>query len=121
MIDIEVLGDLRLNPKQSESDTNDLIIEFNTLELDMGDDSSLNLDMETPQAIHSDDYEKLIHKPKLNGREIIGDIPELDPTVPEWAKEDTKPTYTADEVNAVNRDDEITLEELDEIFEGIFN
>lgn len=38
----------------------------------------------------AEDYEKLKNLPTLDGRTIVGDIPELDPTVPDWAK-DTKP------------------------------
>ena len=47
------------------------------------------------------DYNKLKHLPKLDGRPIIGDIPELDPTVPDWAKTPTKPEYSAEEVGAI--------------------
>lgn len=47
------------------------------------------------------DYNKLKHLPKLDGRPIIGDIPELDPTVPAWAKAPTKPDYNAEEVGAI--------------------
>lgn len=47
------------------------------------------------------DYNKLKHLPKLDGRPIIGDIPELDPTVPAWAKAPTKPEYNAEEVGAI--------------------
>ena len=47
------------------------------------------------------DYNKLKHLPKLDGRPIIGDIPELDPTVPDWAKTPTKPEYKAEEVGAI--------------------
>lgn len=32
-------------------------------------------------------------------------VEETDPTVPEWAKAETKPTYTADEVGAISQDD----------------
>ena len=32
-------------------------------------------------------------------------VEETDPTVPEWAKAETKPTYTADEVGAISKDD----------------
>ena len=47
------------------------------------------------------DYKKLKNLPKLDGRLIIGDIPELDPTVPAWAKTPTKPEYNAEEVGAI--------------------
>ena len=47
------------------------------------------------------DYNKLKHLPKLDGRPIIGDLPELDPTVPGWAKAPSKPEYNAEEVGAI--------------------
>ena len=47
------------------------------------------------------DYNILKHLQKLDGRPIIGDIPELDPTVPDWAKTPTKPEYSAEEVGAI--------------------
>lgn len=46
-------------------------------------------------------YNNLDDLPKLDGRTIIGDIPELDPTVPAWAKTPTKPEYNAEEVGAI--------------------
>ena len=46
-------------------------------------------------------YKNLDDLPKLDGRLIIGDIQELDPTVPAWAKAPTKPEYKANEVGAV--------------------
>ena len=66
------------------------------------------------------DYELLKNKPKLDGREIIGDIPELDPTVPDWAKEETKPTYSSDEIGAVDRNDTMTYDEIDRMFSAVF-
>lgn len=59
-------------------------------------------ELEASDNIFADaDYNKLKHLPKLDGRPIIGDIPELDPTVPGWAKAPTKPEYTAEDVGAV--------------------
>lgn len=61
------------------------------------------------------DYKQLKNKPSINGVEIDGNktlddlgiqqkgeyiTEETDPTVPQWAKENTKPTYTASEVGA---------------------
>lgn len=37
------------------------------------------------------DYNKLKNKPSLGGRELVGNIDELDPQVPAWAKEEEKP------------------------------
>ena len=50
-------------------------------------------------------YNSLDDKPRLDGRPIVGDIPELDPTVPDWAKNPTKPEYTAEDVGAVAEKD----------------
>lgn len=62
------------------------------------------------------DYEMLVHKPMLNGVELIGDYIlklsdlendagyisiETDPTVPAWAKQPNKPVYTAEEIGAM--------------------
>ena len=47
------------------------------------------------------DYEKLENKPTLDGVPIVGDVKERDPTVPQWAKEETRPVYTAEDVGAI--------------------
>ncbi len=41
----------------------------------------------------------------------IGTLTETDPTVPAWAKEETKPTYTADEIDGINTVVESYVEE----------
>lgn len=53
----------------------------------------------------TDNYENLQNLPTLNGEVIKGNINESDPTVPEWAKEPTKPKYTAEEVGATTSDE----------------
>jgi len=45
---------------------------------------------------------------------------EDDPTVPDWAKNSTKPAYTADEVGAVDVDSELALAEIDRMFAAVF-
>lgn len=47
------------------------------------------------------DYNKLKNKPKLNGNEIIGEVEEIDPTVPTWAKAETRPVYTPEDIGAM--------------------
>ena len=62
------------------------------------------------------DYNSLTNKPKINGVELSGEksledlgiqpagdylTEETDPTVPSWAKQATKPSYTAEEVGAL--------------------
>lgn len=71
----------------------------------------------------TENYNDLSNKPQINGVELSGNktaadlelqpagnylTGESDPTVPEWAKQDNKPEYTADEVGAVavNQGDE---------------
>lgn len=66
------------------------------------------------------DYNKLINKPTLNGEEFVGDMVESDPTVPDWAKTPEKPTYEASEVNAVDVDNHIPYEDIDNILKTIW-
>lgn len=76
-------------------------------------ESEENLDASIKEEfVTFDDYEKLKNLPSLDGRKIIGDIPELDPTVPRWAKENKKPEYNAQEIGAVDERNAITLEEI---------
>lgn len=70
--------------------------------------------------VASDDYEKLKHKPKLNGKVIIGEMEEEDPTVPEWAKEENKPKYDVTEIdNAVDENNAISIETLASLFDDL--
>lgn len=39
--------------------------------------------------------------PLYNGKEIVSEINETDPTVPQWAKQPNKPQYTAEDVGAL--------------------
>ena len=64
-------------------------------------------------------YDELENLPSLNGEKIIGDVKERDPTVPEWAKAPTKPTYQADEVGAISEESAISIAELQKICESI--
>ena len=81
---------------------------------------SVDFPMKEVQRISVSDYEQLANLPMLDGVLIIGDIKERDPTVPQWAKQDTKPSYTADEVGAVKDSNAMTLQEIDAIFNGVF-
>lgn len=68
--------------------------------LNIRDEDRVELDASDNIFVDAD-YNKLKNLPKLDGRPIIGDIPELDPTVPAWAKSPTKPDYNAEEVGAI--------------------
>lgn len=89
---------------------------------------NMNVDEEQPVKLKIDEsglgtknYEDLINLPKLNGETIIGNMEEKDPTVPSWAKQESKPVYTPEEVDAVPEDNFMTLQEIDELFNSVFN
>lgn len=67
------------------------------------------------------DYNKLKNKPKLNGNEIIGEVEEIDPTVPMWAKAETRPVYTPEDVGAMAEGSvtSVSTTELDELWNSI--
>lgn len=67
------------------------------------------------------DYNKLKNKPKLNGNEIIGEVEEIDPTVPLWAKAETRPVYTPEDVGAMAEGSVINVSttELDELWNSL--
>jgi len=65
------------------------------------------------------DYRKLKNKPTINGTELYDNYDEIDPTVPDWAKEATKPTYTAEELGLDH--EEIKYHEIDNWFKAVFN
>lgn len=54
------------------------------------------------------DYNELYNKPKLNNKEIIGNLDEEDPTVPEWAKNENPPQ-------------ELSFTEVKTIWDSIFS
>lgn len=72
------------------------------------EDDKEELDMECKDVERipgSFDYEDLKNKPSLNGKTISGDMTEIDPTVPDWAKSLTRPVYNADDVGAVGKNE----------------
>ena len=85
------------------------------------ENESLGLDFQEQYVAGTSDYNKRKNKPTLNGKEIIGAMEEEDPTVSGWAKEPTKPSYTAEEVGAIKNDEikAISLDELNSLWEGV--
>jgi NADPH:quinone reductase-like Zn-dependent oxidoreductase len=69
----------------------------------------------------TNDYNKLKNKPKLNGNEIIGEVEEIDPTVPTWAKAETRPVYTPEDIGAMAEGSvtSVSINELDEIWNSL--
>lgn len=71
-------------------------------DIDVDFEISEDFELKLADEVHLNrNYNELLNLPKLDGRPIIGDIPELDPTVPDWAKTPTKPEYNAAEVGAI--------------------
>lgn len=85
------------------------------------ENESLGFDLKEQYVAGTSDYNKLKNKPTLNGKEIVGSMEEEDPTVSGWAKEPTKPSYTAEEVGAIKNDEikAISLDELNSLWEGV--
>ena len=65
-------------------------------------------------------YSQLDGLPSINGNPLIDNYDEEDPTVPNWAKTPNKPEYTAYEVGAVDKNNELALQEIDRMFEAVF-
>ncbi len=85
------------------------------------EDLNVSIEEEFVTGGGTQDYRKLKNKPTLNGLEIVGNVDEIDPTVSQWAKEPTKPSYTADEVGALKNDEitSISLDEINRLWEGV--
>lgn len=66
-------------------------------------------------------YNNLINKPSLNGIELVGNYDEIDPTVPNWAKNETKPDYTPEEIGAVDRNSTMSFDEIKKAWDFYFN
>ena len=78
-----LMKDIQMN---IEDESDKLQVEINE------DKEALSLGLDEKFVEGTNDYNKLKNKPKLNGNEIIGEVEEIDPTVPTWAKAETK-TY----------------------------
>lgn len=66
------------------------------------------------------DYRALTNKPSINGKVLEDNFDEEDPTVPDWAKESTKPQYNPEEIGAINENDNIGFAGVKAIWDSIF-
>lgn len=107
-----LIQDIQMNI-QDESDK--LLIEINE------DKETLVLGLDEKFVEGTNDYNKLKNKPKLNGNEIIGEVEEIDPTVPLWAKAETRPVYTPEDIGAMAEGSvtSVSTNELDEIWNSL--
>ena len=74
------------------------------------DDIDVELEMQEIMQ-GSNDYLELINLPSINNTPLKGNYDEIDPTVPQWAKEPNKPHYSASEVGAMVEGSAYTKEE----------
>ena len=72
---------------------------------------------DTSGAVRKVTFNSTEHLPDYEGNVELN---EEDPNVHLWAKSETKPSYTAQEVKAVDRDDTFTFEQIDSFFDTIF-
>lgn len=79
-------------------------------------DETPTLRTEVQASVSTSDYNELQNIPRFNGELLMGDVSEVDPTVPSWAKSNNKPEYSADEIGAISEDSAITLKELEDMF-----
>lgn len=100
----------------------DIQDESDKLQIEIKEDKeTLSLGLDEKYVEGTTDYNKLKNKPKLNGNEIIGEVEEIDPTVPLWAKSETRPVYTPEDVGAMAEGSvtSVSIEELDEIWNSL--
>jgi hypothetical protein len=97
------------------------MILVNSIEIDVKDESDHIQFGLNEQYVGTTDYEKLRNKPKLNGFEIVGDVEEIDPTVPTWAKAETRPVYTPEDIGAMAEGSvtSVPTTELDELWNSL--
>ena len=97
------------------------MILVNSIEIDVKDESDHIQFGLNEQYVGTTDYEKLRNKPKLNGNEISGEVEEIDPTVPAWAKTETRPVYTPEDIGAMAEGSvtSVSTNELDEIWNSL--
>lgn len=82
---------------------------------------SLGFDFKEQYIAGTSDYNKLKNKPTLNGKEVMGAMEEIDPTVPTWAKTETRPVYTPEDVGAMAEGSitSVSTTEIDELWNSL--
>ena len=99
-----------------------ILNESDKLQIEINEDKELiSLGLDEKFIEGTNDYNKLKNKPKLNGNEIIGEVEEIDPTVPLWAKAETRPVYTPEDVGAMAEGSvtSVSIEELDGLWNSL--
>lgn len=91
----------------------DVEMEVDGIELEADIEPAVNLGS-------TNDYNQLINRPKINGTVLHGNYNEIDPTVPDWAKQENKPQYSAEEVGALNENNEMGFANVKAIWDSVF-
>lgn len=86
-----------------------------SLNADIPDELSISDGKEIFKENGVTSYEMLDDLPRLNGQTIIGDMAEKDPTVPDWAKQETKPKYSYDETGL----EELSIAAIEALWNGL--
>lgn len=95
----------------------DVTMDNNEMEMDVTmEENTMELEIELQEVVNlggTNDYEKLKNLPSLNGTKIIGNVNEIDPTVPGYVKEG----------KAVNEENVGTIGIIDvkRIWDSVFN
>lgn len=91
------------------------------ISLDVEAEEIIDLSIDEEVLMGEEDYRLLKNKPSINGQRLIDNYNEVDPTVPGWAKESFKPTYTASEVGALDSKSEVSFYDLKAVWDSVFN
>jgi hypothetical protein len=80
----------------------------------------IKMDLSDEVKVVTTNYEVLKNLPSINKHTLIGNYDEIDPTVPIWAKSDLKPSYTPDEIGALDIRNEISFSDIKEMWDNVF-
>lgn len=86
--------------------------------LQIEEEPEINMQLESIQEVTTSDYRQLNNLPSINGETLLNNYDEIDPTVPEWAKNPIPPS--ADDIGAVDVDDVITFSSIDTMMLAVF-
>ena len=89
--------------------------------MELAEEEIIEMAIDEQMMTGEDDYMILKNKPSINGKRLIGNYDEIDPTVPEWAKDSFKPKYTASEVGALGSDSEVSFSDLKAVWDIVVN
>lgn len=96
------------------------VVDLDQIDGDLEAEADMEGEVEIPRTYVERDYNLLYNHPSINGTEHVGNYNEIDPTVPGWAKEPSKPTYNYQDTGAVGGENQVRYEEIDRMFNTVF-